>query len=216
MRPKHTAQKGQSLVEACFVVPVCLLLFMGVYTAGTFISDLDVAGQAVRAGARLGAEVGDFGYASSQEPSPLPACMTSSTDPCAIDKDIVTSVSTIAKGMQNVSSIIEIDIYDPCAVAGSCTSGAGSTSSCTYQASGFNGSYQTGDPADVYTLQGGVWTLQGSAGYTLDKRSQNHPNETAVGVRILYQYQAAAPIQFFNVQAAQFATMCLAPHESGG
>lgn len=206
-------QRGQAAVELCFVLPVCLMLFMGVYTAGSFVSDMNVAGQATRAGSRLGAEIGNYGYGSS---NPLTAtCMgASKTNPCAVDQDIVTTVATIAKGLQNVTSIDEIDIYDPCAVSGSCTS----ASSVCSDAGNIAGKYQTGDPVDVYKLVSGAWTVQtaGPAGnYTLDLRTQQHPNELAVGVRIVYHFQASAPINFFNAQVSNYAVMCLAPTEAG-
>ena len=81
---RRRAQNGQAVIELCFVLPVCLLLFMGVYTAGSFISDLNVAGQATRAGSRLGAELGNYGYGTStaqtdtcMEPArPAPARLT--------------------------------------------------------------------------------------------------------------------------------------------
>ena len=210
MRVGRRAQRGQAAVELCFVLPVCLLLFMGVYTAGAFISDMNVAGQATRAGSRLGAEVGNYGYGTST--ALTAACMgASTTSPCGVDQDIVTTVATVAKGMQNVSSLDEIDIYDPCAVAGTCTT----ASSLCNDTADITGKYQTGDPVDVYKLQSGTWTLQGSAGFTLDKRTQLHPNELAVGVRFLYTFRASAPISFFNAQASQYAVMCFAPSESG-
>jgi hypothetical protein len=203
-------QRGQAAVELCFVLPVCLMLFMGVYTAGSFVSDMNVAGQATRAGSRLGAEIGNYGYGSS---TPLTAaCMgASTTSPCAVDQDIVTTVATIAKGLQNVTSIDEIDIYDPCAVSGSCTS----ASSVCSDAGNIAGKYQAGDPVDVYKLVSGAWALQGSAGYSLNLRTQQHPNELAVGVRIVYHFQASAPINFFNAQVSNYAVMCLAPTEAG-
>ena len=212
MNARRQRQRGQSLVEFCFVLPILLLMFAGVYTAGSFISDMDIAGQATRAGARLGAEVANYGYGTPA--AQTAACMgASTTNPCAIDQDIVTSVITIAKGMTNVASFDEIDIYNPCASSGTCTA---SSSLCNAPGS-ISGKYVAGvDPADVYKLSGGVWTLQGAAGYTLDKRTQNHPNELAIGVRLVFHFQAAAPINFFNVQAVQYETMCFAPYESGG
>jgi hypothetical protein len=185
---------------------------MGVYTAGSFISDMDVAGQATRAGARLGAEVANYGYGTAAAQSA--ACMGgSTTNPCAVDQDIVTSTMTIAKGLTNVTSFDEIDIYNPCSSAGVCTN---STRLCS-DPTNISGNYVAGvDPVDVYKLSGGVWTLQGTAGYTLDTRTQNHPNELAIGVRLVFHFQAAAPFSFFNVQAAQYETMCFAPYESGG
>jgi Flp pilus assembly protein TadG len=212
MSARRQRQRGQSLVEFCFVLPILLLMFAGVYTAGSFISDMDIAGQATRAGARLGAEVANYGYGTAA--AQTAACMgASTTNPCAVDQDIITSVVTIAKGMTNISSLDEIDIYDPCASGGACTA---STSLCS-DPSNVNGKYVAGvDPANVYKLSGGVWTLQGAAGYTLDMRTQNHPSELAIGVRLVFHFQAAAPINFFNVQTAQYETMCFAPYESGG
>ncbi len=78
---RRRAQKGQAVIELCFVLPVCLLLFMGVYTAGSFISDLNVAGQATRAGSRLGAELGNYGYGTST--AQTDACMGQKTSPAA-------------------------------------------------------------------------------------------------------------------------------------
>jgi hypothetical protein len=209
MSMKRRAQKGQSLVELCLALPVCLLLFMGVYTAGTFISDMNVAGQATRAGARLGAEVGNYGYGTTVALSA--PCMVGSKDPCAVDQDIATVVATVAKSMQNVKSMDEIDVYDPCYSSGACPD---TTAVCS-DAANINGGYQVGDPVDVYKLVAGTWTLQGGAGYKLDDRLQKHPNERAIGVRFVFTFQASAPISFFNIQALQYATMCLAPTESG-
>jgi hypothetical protein len=136
----------------------------------------------------------------------------STTNPCAVDQDIVTTVATVVKSMQNVASIDEIDIYDPCSTSGSCTA---ATSLCADTVNNINGKYVVGDPVDKYTLQSGTWTLLGTAGYPLNLRTQNHPNELAIGVRILYTFRASAPISFFNYQTSQYATMCLAPSESG-
>ena len=209
LRLIRRAQRGQAAVELCFVLPVCLLLFMGVYTAGSFISDLNVAGQATRAGSRLGAELGNYGYGTSTALSA--ACMANTKDPCAVDQNIVTAVTTVAKGMNNVSSFVEIDIYDPCTSAGSCTT---ATSLCN-DTGAATGKYDPNDLTDKYTLQGGVWKLLGSSNFTLDKRTQQHPNEVAVGVRLVYTFQASAPIQFFNAQTSQYAVMCFAPSETG-
>jgi hypothetical protein len=209
MSSRRRAQRGQSLVELSLILPICLLLFMGVYTAGAFISDMNIAGQATRAGSRLGAEVGNYGYGTSLALSA--PCMTGAKDPCGVDQDIVTAVATIAKGMQNVRSMDEIDIYDPCYSSGSCSA----ASSVCNDAGDIGGSYQVGDPVDVYKLVAGTWTLQGTAGYELDDRIQKHPNELAVGVRLVFTFQGSSPMTFFNHQASQYATMCFAPSESG-
>ena len=213
MKVRRRVQKGQAAVELCFVLPVCLLLFMGVYTAGSFISDLNVAGQATRAGSRLGAELGNYGYGTST--AQTDACMGANTkSPCSVDKNIVTTVTTITKGMTNVSSFDEIDIYDPCTASGAaCTT----TSSLCNDPTAIGGKFDAAkDPYDKYTFSGGVWSQQTTATpYTLDLRTQLHPNELAIGVRIVYHFQASAPIQFFNMQTSQYSVMCFAPTESG-
>jgi Flp pilus assembly protein TadG len=198
-------------VEFCFVLPVLLLMFMGVYTAGSAISDMDIAGQATRAGARLAAETGNYGYGTSA--ALAAACMGADpTDPCAVDQDIITSVMTVTKSMKNVASFDEIDIYDPCAATGACTA---ATHLCN-DAANVSGRYQpTVTPVDRYLFVAGAWALQGTPGYRLNARSQAHPNEQAVGVRLVYTFQASAPVSFFNVQASQYTTMCFAPTESG-
>jgi hypothetical protein len=135
----------------------------------------------------------------------------STTNPCSVDQNIVTAVTTITKGMTNVTSFDEIDIYDPCVVAGACTT----ASSLCSDTGSIAGKYVAGDLIDVYKPVSGAWTLQGTAGFTLDKRTQLHPNEVAVGVRLLYHFTASAPISFFNAQTSQYAVMCFAPSETG-
>jgi hypothetical protein len=176
---------------------------------------MNVAGQATRAGSRLGAEVGNYGYGTTLALSA--SCMVTSgdpQDPCAVDQNINTAVATIARSMQNVKSLDEIDIYNPCTSSGACTN---ATKICSDTAPYIGGDYKpgNGDPVDVYKLVSGTWTLQGGAGYKLDDRLQKHPNELAIGVRLVFTFQASAPITFFNIQASQYATMCFAPSESG-
>ena len=214
MNLRRRAQKGQAAVELCFVLPVCLLLFMGVYTAGSFISDLNVAGQATRAGSRLGAELGNYGYGTST--AQTDACMGSSQrpSPCSVDQNIVTAVTTITKGMNNVSSFDEIDIYDPC------TASAGGLHHHVQPVQRPHGDRwqvrrQQGPVRQVQAIPAASGRCRARPNYTLDMRTQLHPNELAIGVRILYHFQASAPIQFFNMQTSQYSVMCFAPSESG-
>jgi hypothetical protein len=205
------SQRGQGLVELAILAPVLVLLFLGVSTAAAFLNDRQIAGQATRAGARLGAEIGNAGYFTGAPTSA--ACQASAKDPCQVDNEIVRSTITVARGFTNVPQIKEVDIYDPCnAGGGSCASGS---SVCPY--SGVDGSVQNGQPTDVYKPNGsGVFILSGTAGFTLDLRSDSHPNETPIGVRIVYAFQASAPMTFFNYTTSEYATMCLAPIQSGG
>jgi hypothetical protein len=87
---------------------------------------------------------------------------------------------------------------------------------CTYSGAALNGAYQPGiDPVDVFKLQSGAWTLQGAAGYPLNDRVVVEPDESPIGVRLVFTFQASAPMSFFNFTTSQYATMCLAPSASG-
>jgi hypothetical protein len=214
---KRGHRRGQSTVELAVLLPVMLLLFYGVYTAATFISDRQIAGQATRAGARLGAEMGNNQYQNGQLRY-SGTCMTTGSDPCVVDNAVVTSVLTIARGLSNIASLDEIDIYDPCATSGGAC--ASNTHVCSYQGAGLDGAMQAGDPVDIYKPDAqGKFVLTPTAGttmYSLDLRKQNHPSESMLGVRLVYTFRASAPMAFFNMQTSEYATMCLAPIQSGG
>jgi hypothetical protein len=205
------------MVELVLILPILVSLFMGVSTAAAFLNDAQLAGQAVKAGARLAAEDGNAGYVSTNSAKGCQLVANGGTgspnDPCEVDQESIQTVISVVGGLTNFSAISEIDVYEPCAFPGqACTA---STEVCTYLNSGLSGAYQAGDPEDVYKLQGGVWTRQGSPGYTLDLRNQMEPNESPVGVRVVYTFQASAPITFFNFQTSQYATACLAPALEG-
>ncbi|MGA2282388.1 MAG: TadE family protein [Candidatus Dormibacteria bacterium] len=220
---RHRRCRGQALVELTLILPIMILLFVGTSTAATFLGDAQVAGQAIRAGARLAAEDGNGGYLST---NPLASCQTaanggtgSPNDPCTVDNEVVQSVLTTAGGLTNLSALNEIDIYEPCAWSGqSCTA---TTDLCTYSNSAnLNGSLQTGDPVDVYKYKSstGTWTRQEPGGdtlYTLALRDQTEPSESPIGVRLVFTFQASAPMNFFNFQTSQYMTACLAPSTSG-
>jgi Flp pilus assembly protein TadG len=210
---RRAQKRGQSLVELAILLPVLLLLFVGAYTASNFLNDRQIAGQATRAGARLGAEIGNANYLSGQA-AQAGSCQTTGNDPCIIDQEIVTSTITVARNLTNVSSMNEIDIYSPCTTSGSSCSSTTSTCPATNTS---DGSYLSGDWVDIYKPNGsGVWVLNGSAQYTLDRRKQVHPNEASIGVRLVYTFQGSAPMTFFNMQTSEYATMCMAPIQSGG
>lgn len=208
-RPTRAGTRGQSLVELSVVIPVLLLLFMGVYSGAQLISDQQIAGQASRAGARLGAELGNAGYAPS---IPKRGCQASNVDPCDVDGQILEQVTTIARGLIDVKLLDEVDIYEPCATSSSaCTASSRICNSSSAPPN--NGDLVSGDPVDVYKPVSGVFTLQGSAGYTLDLRSQSHPNEAVIGVRARYHFIAPEPYQVFNIGTYEYTTMCFAPLE---
>jgi hypothetical protein len=223
---RRRAARAQALVELALVLPILLALFVGVATAATFVSDAEIAGQAARDGARLAAEEGNAGYASGQGPV-AGTCMTSGTDPCVIDQQVIESVLSVTHGLSDVAQVDEIDIYEPCAYPGQpCSAGGPDTEVCAYTAPGLDGSlYEppvvaARDPVDVYLPNGsGGFRLVEPAGdseYTLDLRSQAHPDESPIGVRVVYTFHASTPLTLFNFQTSEYATMCLAPSSPGG
>ena len=203
--------RGQALIELCILIPVCLTLFMGVYTAGAFISDMDIAGQATRAGARLGAEIGNCGYGTGS----WTCSGSSTTDPTNVDSDMVTSVETIAKGLQNVTSLDEIDIYDPCGAA-ACTTSSTGNAECNDSTSTY-GKYVSGQPVDIWKKVSGNWTFTNTqnppsypTNYTLDQRVQTHPTESELGVRLVFTYTSPT-LRVFTQTDSQYSVIRLAP-----
>ena len=212
-------QRGQAMIEFALVLPVMLALFIGVSTTANFLADRQVVGQAARAGARLAAEDGNAGYTPTG--SPTASCQGSNTDPCQVDQEVINNVLTVVASLSASSIITEIDIYEPCAYPGqACSSSSPDTEICSYSASGLSGSLQSGDPVDVFVPNGsGGFKLQepgGDSEYTLNLRDQNHPNESPVGVRVVSTFTSPTPMTLFNSTTSQYATMCMAPKESGG
>ncbi len=216
---RSSRQGGQTLIEFALVLPMMLALFIGVSTTANFLADRQVIGQAARAGARLAAEDGNAGYGTG---GPLATCQGgSATNPCQVDQEVVQSVLSVTASLSTASTVQEIDIYEPCAYPGQACSSAGpDTEVCSYSAGGLTGSLQPGDPVDVYVPNGsGGFKLQEPGGdheYTLDLRSQAHPNKSPVGVRVVYTFTSPTPLTIFNSTTPQYATMCLAPEHSGG
>jgi Flp pilus assembly protein TadG len=184
------SRRGQAMVEMALLLPVLMLLFLGSWTAANLIDDNNAAGQATRAGARLGAELGNgsaLGLTQAQ-----------------IDRDILDQVYPIVSPQLTNAAVTEIDIYQPSGCIGTTPFAPGT---CPPN----NGSYTAGELIDTYTVSGGV--VAGSCGtcsFTLANRSQVHPNEAELGVRLVFKYTSPA-LTFFTQTDSQYTVMRLAP-----
>jgi len=157
MRRRRDSRRGQAMVEMALLLPVLMLLFLGSWTAANLIDDNNAAAQATRAGARLGAELGNgasLGLTQNQI----------GTTPF---------------------------------VPGSCPPN--------------NGAYTAGELIDTYTVSGGVVSSTcGTCTFTLANRSQVHPSEAELGVRLVFKYTSPA-LTFFTQTDSQYTVMRLAP-----
>lgn len=209
MSPRRRRLRGQALLETTLVVPILVTLVLGVWSGGMLISDEQTATSAARAGARLGAELGN-GNAGA---APLAACQGSDQyDPCAVDAQILQNIlpvldtaqpGTLPAAMHD-ATVTEIDIYQPAPCPSGATYGAG----CPPD----DGTYQTGEPIDRYDASGNPLPPQpGEQLYTLDLRVQQHPNEALIGVRILYHFHSPTPFLSFDTTTSSYAVMELAP-----
>jgi hypothetical protein len=193
-------RRGQAMVEMALLLPVLMLLFLGAWTAANLIDDNDAAAQATRAGARLATELGNGGYPNET----LAACQGGvAKNPCQVDQDIIDQVIPIVSPQLTNAKVTEIDIYEPNGCTGTTPFSSGS---CPPN----NGAYTAGEPIDKYTVSSNIATLSGSAGYTLDLRSQVHPNEAEFGVRLVFTYTSPT-LSFFTQTDSQYTVMRLAP-----
>ncbi len=204
---RRSRRSGQAMVEFAIVVPVMVVLFLGGWTAADLIGDNDTALQATRAGARYAAELGNDGY-----PTVVAACQSGlNTNPCAADQAIIQQMVPIFTGTMPNAVVQEIAIYEPT----SCTNGGLFATGTPYTSGGCppnNGAYTAGEPIDVYQLVGGAWTLQGTAGYTLDLRVQIHPNEAELGVLVQFKYTSPT-LSMFTQTETRYTVVRLAPVE---
>jgi hypothetical protein len=199
-RGRHRSQFGQGIVEMSLIVAVVLFLFLGVYTAADLINDQDTVYHAARQGARLAAELGNGGYSSS---NPATGCQQPGhpEDPCAVDQEILHAVLPILQQQLSHATVTEIDIYRP----QPCPPGSDWGSGCPPD----NGAWVSGDLIDRYNPDGTV--VNGTTPqYTLDVRTQQHPNEASIGVRILYHYTSPT-MALFTMDGNQYAVVRLAP-----
>ena len=116
----------------------------------------------------------------------------SQTNPSAstygVDIQIVRNVLAVTRGMTS-AGVTEIDIYAP---------------------SKADGTYTSGDPLDQYFVSG-TTVSPGTATFPISNRNQTPPNETSIGVRVLWTYSPPAGIFPQNMHVADYAVMKAAP-----
>jgi Flp pilus assembly protein TadG len=190
MMRRLDARKGQALVEMALLLPVLMLLFLGSWTASNLIDDNNAALQATRAGARLAAELGNGGSTGATQ--------------AQLDRDILDQVYPIVSPQLTNAKVTEIDIYQPSGCIGTTPFASGT---CPPN----NGAYTAGELIDTYTVSGGV--VAGSCGtctFTLANRSQVHPSEAEIAVRLKFTYTSPT-LSFFTQTDSQYTVMRLAP-----
>ena len=106
-----------------------------------------------------------------------------------VDQQIIRNVLAVARGLTSATPT-EIDIYAP---------------------SRADGSYQAGDPLDQYIISAGGGVSAGTQTFPVQNRQQTPPNETSIGVRILWTYSPPAGIFPSNMRIADYAVMKAAP-----
>ncbi len=133
------------------------------------------------------------GYAARQGARLAAELGGSQTNPNAttiqIDQQITSNVLAVARGMTS-ATIREIDIYAPGRA---------------------DGVYQSGDPIDQYFVNAGGTLNPGTQSFPIQNRIQIAPNETPIGVRIVWQYSPPAGIFPKNMQLADYAVMRASP-----
>jgi hypothetical protein len=180
--PRKPSEVGQALIEVAIATPVLLGLLLGAFNVAVLISDKVVAGYAVRQGARLAAEEG------GTDTNPLPATTAS------IDQDIVKNVLAVARSM-NYSALQDIYIYRV---------------DFAIMPDG-----QLGDPpiaAAHYDRYSGTTGAQiGGIGFPISERSQIPPNETSIGVKLIWIYSPPTGSAGFTIRLNEYAVMKASP-----
>ncbi|TMF89770.1 MAG: hypothetical protein E6I07_03835 [Chloroflexi bacterium] len=107
-----------------------------------------------------------------------------------IDMQIVHNVLAMAGGMTS-STVSEIDIYAPTREDGNYRSGV--------------------DLVDKYFISPGGDVTVGTQTFPINKRKQTPPNETSIGVRLVWTYNAPAGIFPKNLTLSDYSVMKAAP-----
>jgi Flp pilus assembly protein TadG len=107
-----------------------------------------------------------------------------------IDGQIVDNVLAMSSGLTS-ASVQEIDIYSPGRP---------------------DGRYQPGtDPVNQYFVGPGGSVTSGVLTFPIKNRKQSPPNETSIGIRLVWKYNAPAGIFPKNMILSDYAVMKVAP-----
>ncbi len=105
-----------------------------------------------------------------------------------IDMQIVRNALAVARGLTS-ATVSEIDIYAPSLA---------------------DGTYRAGDPVDQYFVNGGA-VSPGTQTFPIQNRNQTPPNETSIGVRLVWTYAPPAGIFPQNMRIVEYAVMKASP-----
>lgn len=107
-----------------------------------------------------------------------------------LDAIIVTNIQAVASAL-NFSYIQEIDVY---------------------RVSAYDGSMQPGDLKDQFDGSGAPLATQT---FTLDQRQEIPPNETVLGVRMVWVYNPPTGISFTSLTTTDYAVFRVSPWRVG-
>ena len=104
------------------------------------------------------------------------------------DQQVVRNVLAVTRGL-TAAGVMESDIYAP---------------------SKADGSYTAGDPVDQYLISGTTLS-PGKQTFPVSNRNQTPPDETSIGIRVVWRYSPPAGVFPQNMQLTDYAVMKAAP-----
>jgi hypothetical protein len=189
------------VLETALITPVLVLFVVGGLVAGSFIQDREVATNAVRQGARVGALLGG---------QPIDSFDTPADNQREVDNRIVGTVLAAAK--LPFVKMEEIDIY--CAQGcpqGSATCDPILDAGCgaAILAPSADGSIQANAKFDEYDIVNNAAVANAAQqSFGLHFRRQGPPNEISIGVRIRYQFVSPADaFGYFSRDLSDYTVM---------
>jgi hypothetical protein len=168
-RRRRDGERGQSLVEFAFIVPVFMIFLLGMLEFGFAFDHLLTLNYASREGARVGAALADG--------SKLPDCND-------VDKYVVAAVERVLKSdgspiKGDLTRVSSIKIFQ--------------ATSAGVQSGGFVNTWVPGSS----TLPDGTalsFALQGGTGWTQCTRDNTTAHPDSMGVSVSYTYRAITPL----------------------